>query len=327
MKRREFMGALGGALAWPVEVLAQADLPRVAVLMTPGENEPEAQARVAAFRDSLRKLGWIDGQNLRLDLLWGNGDGARIKGLALDLVQREPRVIVANGTPAVAALSKATRTIPVVFALVMDPIGLGYIDSFARPGHNITGFTFIDFSLVGKWLDVVKNIAPITNRSALIYNPDTTPYWANYLRSEEASSVSKTMRLIGTPVRSLAALESAIAEMARAPGGSLMFPPDPFNVVHSERSARRSLEFGVPTISVYRSFAELGGLAAYGPDTADIFRRAASYVDRILKGEDASALPAQNPDRFNFVINLKTAKTLGLTVPPMLLAEAAEVIE
>lgn len=327
MKRREFMGALGGALAWPVEVLAQADLPRVAVLMTPGENEPEAQARVAAFRDSLRKLGWIDGQNLRLDLLWGNGDGARIKGLALDLVQREPRVIVANGTPAVAALSKATRTIPVVFALVMDPIGLGYIDSFARPGHNITGFTFIDFSLVGKWLDVVKNIAPITNRSALIYNPDTTPYWADYLRSEEASSVSKTMRLIGTPVRSLAALESAIAEMARAPGGSLMFPPDPFNVVHSERSARRSLEFGVPTISVYRSFAELGGLAAYGPDTADIFRRAASYVDRILKGEDASALPAQNPDRFNFVINLKTAKTLGLTVPPMLLAEAAEVIE
>jgi putative ABC transport system substrate-binding protein len=321
------MAALGGALAWPIEVRAQADLPRVAVLMTPGENEPEAQARVAAFRDSLRKLGWIDGQDLRLDLLWGNGDGARIKGLALDLVQREPRVIVANGTPAVAALSNATRTIPVVFALVMDPVGLGYIDSFARPGHNITGFTFIDFSLVGKWLDVLKNIAPITNRSALIYNPDTTPYWANYLRSEEASSVSKTMRLIGTPVRSLAALESAIAEMARAPGGSLMFPPDPFNVVHSERSARRSLEFGLPTISVYRSFAELGGLAAYGPDTADIFRRAASYVDRILKGEGASALPAQNPDRFNFVINLKTAKTLGLTVPPMLLAEAAEVIE
>jgi len=324
LKRREFIAGLVGALALPIRVRAQGDLPHVGMLMTPGENEPEARARVAAFRDSLRKLGWIDGQNLRLDLLWGDGDATRIKGFAVDLVMREPRVIVANGTPAVAALRKATRTIPVVFALVMDPVGLGYIDSFARPGHNITGFTFIDFSLVGKWLDLLNNLAPATNRAGLIYNPETTPYWANYLRSDEATSVSKRTRLIGRPVRSSAELESAIAEMARAPGGNLMFPPDPFNVVHSERSARRSQELGLPTISVYRSFAEL---AAYGPDTADIFRRAASYVNRILKGEDPSALPAQNPDKFDFIINLKTAKALGLTVPPMLLAESSEVIE
>jgi putative ABC transport system substrate-binding protein len=297
------------------------------MLMTPGEKEPEAQARVAAFRGSLQKLGWIDGQNVRLEYRWGEGDNGRIKRFAADLVTRGPRVIVANGTPAVAALNEATRTIPVVFALVMDPVGLGYIDSFARPGHNITGFTFIDFSLVGKWLDILKNLAPNTNRAAFVYNPETTPYWANYLRSEEASSVSKTIRLIGTPVRSPAELESAIVAMARAPGGSLIFPPDPFNVVHAEHSARRSKEHRMPTVSVYPSFAKLGGLAAYGPDTADIFRRAASYVDRILKGDDPSALPAQNPDKFDFVINLNTAKTLGLQVSPMLLAEAGEVIE
>ena len=204
---------------------------------------------------------------------------------AAELVERAPGVIVANGTPAVTALSEATRTIPIVFAQVMDPVGLGFIDSFARPGRNITGFTFMDFSLIGKWMDMVKAMAPATSRGALIHNPNTTPYWTTYLRSDEAVAASRVVRLIGAPVRSAAELETAIADFAREPGGSLIFPPDPFNVVHFERCARLAQKHRLPTASVYRKFAEVGGLAAYGPDIDDIFRRAASYVDRILKGE------------------------------------------
>ena len=302
-------------------------MPRVGVLMGPAESDPEAQTRVAAFRDGLRKLGWIDGQNVRIDYRWGGGDGARIKAYAAELVERAPGVIVANGTPAVTALSEATRTIPIVFAQVMDPVGLGFIDSFARPGRNITGFTFMDFSLIGKWMDMVKAMAPATSRGALIHNPNTTPYWTTYLRSDEAVAASRVVRLIGAPVRSAAELETAIADFAREPGGSLIFPPDPFNVVHFERCARLAQKHRLPTASVYRKFAEVGGLAAYGPDIDDIFRRAASYVDRILKGEKPAELPTQNPDKFEIVINLKTAKALGLDVPQTLLATADEVIE
>jgi putative ABC transport system substrate-binding protein len=302
-------------------------MPRVGVLMGPAENDPEVQARVAAFRDGLQKLGWIDGQNVRIDYRWGGGDNARFKAYAAELVDHAPRVIIANGTPAVAALSEATRTIPIVFAPIMDPVGLGYVDSFARPGRNITGFTYMDFSLIGKWLDMLKAMAPVTNRAALVHNPNTTPYWAAYLRSGEATAVSQSARLVGMPVRSAAELESAIAGFAREPGGSLVFPPDPFNVVHNERSARLAQHHRLPAASVNRRFAEVGGLAAYGPDLADTFRRSASYVDRILKGETPAGLPVQNPDKFEFVINLKTAKALGLDVPTELLATADEVIE
>jgi putative ABC transport system substrate-binding protein len=328
MKRRAFLSLIGGgAVAWPLAARGQQDLPRVGVLMSPAESDPEVQARVAAFRDGLQKLGWMDGQNVRLDFRWGRGDSARIKAYAAELVELAPRAIIANGTPAVAALGQATRTVPIVFAQVMDPIGLGYIDSFARPGRNMTGFTFMDFSLIGKWLDMLKAIAPATGRAALIYNPNTTPYWADYLRSDQAAQVSKAARLVGAPVRSESDLDTAIAEFAREAGGSLIFPPDPFNVVHFERSARLAQQHRLPTVSVYRKFAEVGGLAAYGPDTADIFRRSASYVDRILKGENPAYLPAQNPDRFEIVINLKTAKAIGVDVPPTLLATADEVIE
>jgi putative ABC transport system substrate-binding protein len=327
MRRRAFIAGLG-AVALPFAARAQRDdLPRVGMLMSPAESDPEARTRIAAFRDALQKLGWLDGQNVRLDFRWGGGDNAQIKAYAAELVGLAPRLIVANGTPAVAAASQLTRTIPIVFAQVMDPVGLGYIDSFARPGRNITGFTFIDFSLIGKWLDMLKAFAPGTNRAAFIYNPGTTPYWASYLRSDEATAVSKTVRLVDTPVRTAAELEGGIAEFAREPGGSLIFPPDPFNVVHFERSARLAQQHRLPAISVYRKFAEVGGLAAYGPDTADVFRRSASYVDRILKGEKPGDLPAQNPDKFEMVINLKTARALGLEIPATLLATADEVIE
>jgi putative ABC transport system substrate-binding protein len=327
MRRRAFIAGLGAAALPFASRAQQNDLPRIGMLMSPAESDPEARTRIAAFRDALQKLGWLDGQNVRLDFRWGGGDNARIKANAAEIVGLAPRLIVANGTPAVAAASQLTRTIPIVFAQVMDPVGLGYIDSFARPGRNITGFTFIDFSLVGKWLDMLKALAPGANRAALIYNPGTTPYWAAYLRSEEAAAVSKIVRLVDAPVRTAAELEGAIAEFAREPGGSLIFPPDPFNVVHFERSSRLAQQHRLPTISVYRKFAEVGGLAAYGPDTADVFRRSASYVDRILKGEKPGDLPAQNPDKFEMVINVKTAKALGLEIPATLLATADEVIE
>jgi putative ABC transport system substrate-binding protein len=327
MRRRQFIAALGGAAAWPLTARAQQALPRIGVLITPGEGDPESRARIAAFRESLQKLGWIDGKNVRLDFRWGGGDSARIKAHAVELVSLAPKVIIGNGTPAVEALSQATRTIPIIFALIVDPVGQGYIDSFARPGRNITGFTFIDFSLVGKWLEMLKALAPSTNRAALIYNPNTTPYWAGYLRSEDAARVSTIARLVGMPVQTASELESAVAAFAPEPGGSLILPPDPFNVVNFKLTISLAQQLRLPSVSAYRSFAERGGLAAYGPDTLDVFRRSASYVDRILKGEKPADLPVQNPDKFEVVINLKIAKALGLEVPATLLATADEVIE
>ncbi len=327
MKRRRFVTLMGGAVCVPFAARAQPDLPRVGLLMGPAEGDAEIEARVAAFRDGLQKLGWIDGQNVRIEYRFGGGDNARIKAYAAELVDRAPRVIIANGTPVVAALSEATRTIPIVFAPVMDPIGLGYVDSFARPGGNITGFIFMDFSLIGKWVDMLRAMAPVTNRVALVHNPNTTPYWTAYLRSDEAASVSRSARLVGMPVRSAAELETSIAEFAREPGGSLVFPPDPFNFVHNERSARLAQQHRLPAASVHRKFAEVGGLITYGPDLPGIFRQSASYVDRILKGEKPAGLPVQSPDKFEIVINLKTARAMGLDVPTALQATADEVIE
>lgn len=327
MRRRRFVTLMGSAVFVPFAARGQQDMPCVGVLMGPAESDFEVRARVAAFRDGLQKLGWIDGQNVRIEYRWGGGDNARIKAYAAELVDLAPRVIIANGTPVVAALSEATRTVPIVFAPIMDPVGLGYVDSFARPGRNITGFTYMDFSLIGKWLDMLKEMAPVTNRAALIHNPNTTPYWTAYLRSNEATAVSKSAQLIGMPVRSAAELETAIAEFAHEPGGSLVFPPDPFNIVHVERSARLAQQYRLPAASVNRRFAEVGGLASYGPDLADVFKRSASYVDRILKGEKPAGLPVQNPDKFEIVINLKTARALGLDVSTALLATADEVIE
>ena len=330
MRRRDFIAALGGSLvAWPLASDAQPGQPmrRVGVLMTPAESDPESQARLAAFRQGLQKLGWTEDRNVRIDYRWGNGDNKRIQTYAAELVGLAPSVIVANGTPAVEALRQTTRSVPVVFALVMDPVGLGYIESFARPGGNVTGFTFIDFSLIGKWMEMLKTAAPALSWAALVHNPTVTPFYAAYLRSQEAALVSKAMQLKAAPVRDVTELEATIADVARVPGGSLVVPPDPFNVVHLERTAQMALRLGLPSISVYRKFADAGGLMSYGPDTADIFRRSAGYVDRILNGTHPADLPAQTPDKFELTINLKTAKALGLDMPPSLLATASDVIE
>jgi putative ABC transport system substrate-binding protein len=291
-----------------------------------GENEPEGRARLAAFRQGLQELGWSEGRNLQIEYRWATAID-RIRSSTAEMVALAPDVIIANATPFVDEVHKATRSIPVVFVLSNDPVGLGHIASMAKPGGNITGFTFMELSLIGKWLDLLKQIAPGVTRSALVFNPDTTTYYAPYLRTVETAPGSLPLRLVGLPTRQAGELEASIRSFAGESGGSLISPAGPFNVTNVRLIAQLSERFKLPAISLYRQFALDGGLMAYGADPSDIFRRSAGYVDRILKGAKPADLPAQAPTKYNFLINLKTAKTLGLTVPANLLALADEVIE
>jgi putative ABC transport system substrate-binding protein len=330
MKRREFITGLGGAAAsLPFAARAQQPgrLRRIGVLMGTEENEPEGQSRITAFRQGLRELGWVDGRNIQIEYRWSSGP--RQATYAAELIGMDPELIVTNGTPFLNAVHKGTRSIPIVFVLSNDPVGLGHIASMAKPGGNITGFTFMELSLIGKWLDMLRQIAPGVTRSALLFNPDTTPFYLPYLREVEAAPAPLPLRLVGSQVRETQALEGAIEAFARegGGGGSLISPAGPFNIANGRVIARLAERFGLPAISLYRQFALDGGLMAYGPDGSDIFRRSADYVDRILKGANPADLPAQAPTKFNFVINLKTAKSLGLTAPANLLALAEEVIE
>jgi putative tryptophan/tyrosine transport system substrate-binding protein len=243
------------------------------------------------------------------------------------MVKLAPDLIVANGTPFVEALHQATRSIPIVFVLSNDPVGLGHVASMARPGGNITGFIFMELSLIGKWLELLKQMAPGLSRTALLFNPDTTPYYVPYLRSIETAPSPMPLELKGAPVRDAAELEGLIKSIAQEAGGSLISPAGPFNIIHDRAIAGLTERLRLPAISIYRQFVMDGGLMAYGPESADVFRRSAEYVDRILKGESPADLPVQAPTKFSFIINLKTAKLLGLTPPPTLLALADEVIE
>jgi putative ABC transport system substrate-binding protein len=327
MRRREFVGLVGGAAA-SLPFAGRAEQPervrRIGVLMGTEENEPEGQSRIAAFRQGLRELGWVDGRNIQIEYRWSSGP--RQAAYAAELVGMSPEVIVTNGTPFLDAVHKGTRSIPIVFVLSNDPVGLGHIASMAKPGGNITGFTFMELSLIGKWLDMLRQIAPGVTRSALLFNPDTTPYYLPY--EVEAAPAPLPLRLVGSQVRETNALEGAIEALAReGGGGSLISPAGPFNVANGRVIAQLAERFRLPAVSIYRQFALDGGLMAYGPDSSDIFRRSADYVDRILKGTNPAELPAQAPTKFNFVINLKTARSLGLTAPANLLALADEVIE
>jgi putative ABC transport system substrate-binding protein len=327
MKRREFITLLGGtAAAWPLAARAQRPdrVRRIGVLMPFAENEPEGQARVKAFRQGLADLRWTEGRNLQIEYRWAGAEISRIRTYAAELVGLAPDVVIANSTGVLAALHEATGSIPVVFVLVNDPVGLGYVASMARPGGNITGFSYIELSLVGKWLDLLKQIAPSVRRVTLPFNPDTTPYYPDFLRSLPQSIAAE---FEGTPVRDVTELERAIAAAARGSGGGLIIPAGPFIAANLQLIVRLAEQLNLPAVSIYRQYAVDGGLMSYGADTLDIFRRSASYVDRILKGEKPADLPVQAPTKYEFVINLKTAKALGLTVPPSLLAVADEVIE
>jgi putative ABC transport system substrate-binding protein len=329
MKRREFMTLLGGAAAWPLAARAQqtSGMRTVGVLMVGAESDADSRVRIAAFRQGFAELGWNDGQNVHIEYRWAAGKKDLIEQYVQDMVALHPDVILANSTPVVAALLKITGSIPIVFAGLVDPDGQGFVKSLSKPGGNITGFTFIDPELIGKWIGLLKDATPDLSRAALLFNPVTAPFYGSFLSQIETAHLPGLIALEAMPVGTPVEMESAIAAFAQRPGGALMIGPDAFNIVHIDEIAQLAAKNRLPAISVYRPFAAAGGLMSYGPDTADIFRKSASYLDRILKGERPADLPVQQPAKFEFVINLKTAKALGLTVPSIMQMTADEVIE
>ena len=330
VKRREFITLLGGAAAL-LPLAARAQQPervrRIGVLMAVAESDADVRSGVALFQQSLQELGWKDGRNIRIDYRWGDADADRIQALAKELVVLQPDVLVAHSTPSAKGLLQATRSIPIVFLTVTDPLGQGLVASLSRPGGNITGFSVFEFSLGTKWVEVLKQIAPGTRRVTAIFNPETAPYYEMYLRSIEAATAAIAVELIAVQVRSETDIKNVIRKVGSEPDGGLFVLPDSHNVVHRKLIIKLAAEYRLPAIYYFRYFASDGGLIAYGPNEMDIFVRTASYVDRILKGASPSDLPVQQPTKFELVINLKTAKALGLNVPDRLLALADEVIE
>ena len=329
MKPRDFITLLGGAAAWPRAARAQQPerVRRIGVLMAVAESDADVRSGVTIFQQSLQELGWTDGRNIRIDYRWGDADADRIHALAKELVGLQPDVLVAHSTPSAKGLLQATRSIPIVFLTVTDPLGQGLVASLSRPGGNITGFSVFEFSLGTKWVEALKQIAPDTRRVTAIFNPETAPYYGMYLRSIEAAASAIAVELIAIEVRSDGDIGNVIRKAASESDGGLFVLPDSHNVVHRKRIIELAAEYRLPAIYYFRYFASDGGLISYGPDEMDLFVRTASYVDRILKGTSASDLPVQQPTKFELVINLKTAKALGLNVPDRLLALANEVIE
>ena len=331
MKRREFITLLGGtAVAWPLAARAQQPerMRLIGVLMGYAESDLEARAQIAAFRDGLQKLGWKEGRNTRIDTRWATPtDAAAMRPFAKELVALQPEVILASTTPTTTALLQQTRTIPIVFATVGDPIGSGFVASFPRPGGNVTGFVTIEGSLGGKWLELLKEIAPHVNRVAFLLNPVTATYAEFYLNAFKAAAASVAVEAIAAPVHDRSELDSVIAAQAREPNSGLIVLADAFAVAHRVEITSLAARFRLPAIYPFRPFAEVGGLLSYGVDLTDNFRRAATYVDRILNGEKPSELPVQAPTKYELIINLKTAKALGLIIPPSLLISADELIQ
>ena len=291
------------------------------------ENDPKAHARIKAFRHGLAALGWTEGRNIQVAYRFARGDAALARAHAEELVSLAPEVLVGVSTPVTAALKQATRTIPVIFAIVTDPVGQGFIASLARPGGNITGFTFIDYTMVGKWLEILKEIAPQIRRAAVLFNPETSPYYPGFLRELGSAPATLTVELTAVPVRNDSEIEKAVTTLAHAPGGGLIAASDPFITARRALIMTLAQRNRLPAVYYFRQFPAEGGLMSYGPEPNDIARRAALYVDRILRGAKPAELPVQGPTKFELVINLKTAKALGIDVPPTLLARADEVIE
>jgi putative ABC transport system substrate-binding protein len=331
MKRREFITLLGGAAAaWPLAASGQQGerMRRIGVLMGYAESDLEPQAHIAAFRDGLQKLGWTEGRNTQIDTRWAAPDDAEsMRRFAKELVALQPDLILSTTTPTTTALLQQTRTIPIVFAIVADPIGSGFVASFARPGGNVTGFIFTEPTMAGKWLELLKEIAPRIVRVAMLFNPASAPYAEYWLNPFKAAAPSFAVEAILAPVHDMSELESVIAAQAREPNSGLIAMPDSFADAHRVEITSLAARYRLPAVYPFRFFAEVGGLLSYGVDRTDNFRRAATYVDRILKGEKPAELPVQAPIKFELVVNLKTARALGLDVPPTLLARADGVIE
>ena len=329
MTRRELITLLGGAASWPLAARAQqpGGMRRIGVLMGSAENDSEAQAWVAAFREALQKLGWTEGRNIRIDTRWASADVEAMQRFARELVALQPDLILSQSTPAVAALLQQTRTIPIVFALIANPVGSGFVASFARPGGNVTGFVTIEGSLGGKWLELLKEIAPRVARVALPFNPATATFAEYYLNPVKAAAASLGVEAIVAPVHDRSELESVIAAQACEPNSGLVVIPDAFTINHRAEITLLAARHRLPAVYPYRDFTELGGLLSYGFDRLENWRGVAGYVDRILKGEKPADLPVQAPSKYELVLNLKTAKALGLDVPWILQQRADEVIE
>jgi putative tryptophan/tyrosine transport system substrate-binding protein len=330
VRRRDFIkGIVGTAVALPIAARAQQTerMRLIGVLMGYAESDPVAQSLVAALRAGLTKLGWTEGSNFRIELRWSAGDADRMKRFAKELVDLRPDVILGQTTPAVEALARETRTIPVVFVNVNDPLASGFVASFAYPGGNITGFSILSSEQGGKWVELLKEIAPRTLRMALLFNPATGVPLENFMPSIQAAASSFAVEVRVAPVRTRDEIETVIVAQARDPGGGLIVLPSAFSIANRDQIIALAARYRVPTIYYQRRYTESGGLITYGPDFAEQFRQAPDYINRILKGAKPADLPVQAPTKYELVINLKTAKALALTVPPLLLSRADEVIE
>jgi putative ABC transport system substrate-binding protein len=330
MRRRDFIAGLGVAAVWPVVAQAQQGerVRRIGVLMQLNENDPLSKSIVSAFTRTLADLGWTEGRNVRMEVRWAADNVDRMRALAKELVDLQPDVILASNTPATSALQQETRMIPIVFSTVSDPVGEGFIASVSRPGGNITGFINLEPSMGGKWLQLLKEIAPGVNQAAIIFNPDMPGGGGSYyLSAFKEAARSLKVEPITAPVHNDVEIEAAIIALGREPGGGLVVPADTFAGNHRALIIFMAARNNIPAVYYLSTFVRDGGLLSYGPDVVDIFRRSASYVDRILRGAKPVDLPVQLPTKFEMAVNLKTAKALGLKMPQSILLSADEVIE
>jgi putative tryptophan/tyrosine transport system substrate-binding protein len=332
MKRRQFITLLGGALAAQAAIPANAQEPvrvRIVGVLMGFANDAEAKARVEAFEQGLKREGWSLGQNLRIEYRYAEGDSTRMQALAKELVELKPDCVLGQSTPVTAALIQATRTIPIVFVAVSDPIGSGFVASMARPAGNVTGFTVLRASIAGKYLEMLKEMAPQLARVAIMYNPNSVPAGGTFFSRPfiESATKLKVRPIIAEVLHDPSEIENAIMKLGRESGSGLVLVPDNFMSVHRDLIISLTAQFRIPAIYPYRYFAEAGGLMSYGVDAIDQFRRASGHVSRILRGAKPADLPVQAPTKFELVINLRTAKALGIVIPKILLAGAEEVIE
>jgi putative ABC transport system substrate-binding protein len=330
MKRREFIALVGGtAVTWPRAARAQQpeQMRRIGVLMSYAESDREGQVLVTEFQKGLQKLGWAEGRNIRFDYRWAALDAKLMQRFAKELTALRPDLIFSHNTPTTAAMLQYTRTIPIIFAVVADPVGSGFVESLPQPGGNVTGFINLEPTMAGKWLELLKEIAPRVNRVAFLFHPETATYAEVYLKPFKTAAVSFALEAIAAPVHDISELESIVAAQAREPKGGLIAMPDSFLNAHRTEITSLATRYGLPAVYPYRFFTEVGGLLSYGSDQPDNFRRAAIYADRILRGAKPNELPVQIPFKFELVINLKTAKALGLDVPFLLQQRADDVIE
>jgi putative ABC transport system substrate-binding protein len=328
MRRRDFIAGLGAA---PLAGVARAQpsdrVRRIGVLMAIAESDADSPARIAAFQQSLARLGWTLGRNLRIDYRWAGGDVERVRIAVPELLGLAPDAILADGTPALRAIRQATTSIPIVFTVVSEPVAEGFVASLAHPGGNITGFSNLEPGVGAKWLELLQQVSPGVTRATLVFNPDTTPVSRQQSGWAQAAAEKLGIAAMVVPVRNPAEIEAAVTMAGREPGGGLILPQDSFTVVYRQLIVELAARHRLPAVYAFRYFATAGGLLSYGVDVVDQFRQAATYIDRILRGTNPADLPVQQPTKFELVVNLKTAKALGLTIPETLLATADEVIQ